>query len=56
MFKENAHFEGLNLFTSEKCLNKGKDACQPEDLDVDFSLQHFKLCLFVNDGDEETNS
>ena len=27
-----------------------------EDLDVDFGLQHFKLCLFVNEGDEETNS
>ena len=27
-----------------------------EDLDVDFGLQHFKLRLFVNEGDEETNS
>ena len=27
-----------------------------EDLDVDFGLQHFKLCLFVNEGGEETNS
>ena len=27
-----------------------------EDLDVDFGLQHFKLCLIVNEGDEETNS
>ena len=28
-----------------------------EDLDVDFDRQHFKLCLFVNEGDEEqTNS
>ena len=26
------------------------------DLDVDFGLQHFKLCLFVTEGDEETNS
>ena len=25
-----------------------------EDLDVDFGLQYFKLCLFVNEGDEET--
>ena len=25
-------------------------------LDVDFGLQHFKLCLFVTEGDEETNS
>ena len=24
--------------------------------DVDFGIQHFKLCLFVNEGDEETNS
>ena len=24
-------------------------------LDVDFVLQHFKLCLFVNKGDGETN-
>ena len=27
-----------------------------DDLDVDFVLQHFKLCLFVNKGDGETNS
>ena len=27
-----------------------------EDLDVDFNLQHFKLCLYVNEDDEETNS
>ena len=28
-----------------------------EDLDVDFDLTHFKLCLFVNEADEEqTNS
>ena len=27
-----------------------------EDLDVEFGLQHFKLCLFVNEGGEETNS
>ena len=26
-----------------------------EDLDVDFRLQHFKLRLFVNEGNEETN-
>ena len=26
-----------------------------EHLDVDFVLQHFKLCLFVNKGDGETN-
>ena len=24
-----------------------------EDLDVDFGLQHFKLCLFVNEGDKK---
>ena len=39
-FKENAHFGAINL----------------EDLEFDFVLQHFKLCLFVNEGDEETNS
>ena len=34
-----------------------KTPVNPEDLDVDFDLQHFKLCLFVNEGDEEqTNS
>ena len=27
-----------------------------EDLDVDFGLRHFKLFLFLNEGDEETNS
>ena len=25
-----------------------------EDLDVDFILQHFNLCLFVNKGNKET--
>ena len=36
-----------------------KDVQQPvnlEDLAVDFGLQHFTLCLLVNEGDEETNS
>ena len=27
-----------------------------EDLDFDFALQHLKLCLNGNEGDEETNS
>ena len=26
-----------------------------EDLDADFGFQHFKLWLFVDKGDEETN-
>ena len=38
-FKENAHFGALNLCTL--------------DLDVDFDHQHFKLSLFVNEGDEK---
>ena len=33
-----------------------KTTVNVEDLDVDFGLQHFKLRLFVNEGDEETNS
>ena len=33
-----------------------KTSINLEDLDFDFVLQHFKLCLFVNEGDEETNS
>ena len=57
MFKENAHFGALNLFTSEKRFKQSyKTPVSLEDLDVDFGLQHFKLCLFVNEGDEETNS
>ena len=56
-FKENAHFGALNLFTSEKRLKLSYKTCiNLEDLDFDFVLQHFKLCLFVNEGDEETNS
>ena len=58
-FKENAHFGALNLFTSEKKLKlryNYKTSINLEDLDFDFVLQHFKLCLFVNEGDEETNS
>ena len=56
-FKENANFGALNLFTSEKRLKLScKTSINPEDLDFDFVFQHFKLCLFVNEGDEETNS
>ena len=56
-FNENAHFGALNLFTSEKRLKLSyKTSINREDLDFDFVLQHFKLCLFVNEGDEETNS
>ena len=32
-----------------------KTSVNLEDLDVDFVLKHFKLCLFVNEGDEETS-
>ena len=57
-FKEKVHFGALNLFTWEKKrLKLGyKTSINLEDLDFDFVLQHFKLCLFVNEGDEETNS
>ena len=59
-FKENAHFGTLNLFTSEKLIKRlklsYKTSINLEDLDFDFVLQHFKLCLFVNEDDEETNS
>ena len=57
IFKEKAHFRALNLFTSEKRLKLScKTSINFEDLDIDFVLQHFKLCLFVNESDEETNS
>ena len=56
-FKENAHFGAQNLFTSEKKVEiKLQDVYQPWGLRFDFVLQHFKLCFFVNEGDEETNS
>ena len=56
-FKEKTHFEALNLFTSEKRLKLSyKTSVNLEDLDFDFVLPHFKLCVFVNEGDEETNS
>ena len=56
-FKENAHFRALNLFTSEKRLKLSyKTSINLEDLDFYFVPQHFKLCLFLNEGDEETNS
>ena len=55
--KEKAHFRALNLFTSEKRLKLSyKTSINLEDLNFDFVLPHFKLCLFVNEGDEETNS
>ena len=47
-------FAVRNLLDGPKNLNK--TPINLEDLDVDFGLQHFKLCLFVNEGDEETNS
>ena len=31
-----------------------KTSVNLEDLDVDFVLQHFILCLFVNEDDDET--
>ena len=53
-FKEKAQFRALNLFTPEKRLKLSfKMSINLEDLDFDFVLQHFKLCLFVNEGDEE---
>ena len=56
-FKENAHFGALNLFTSEKKVEiMLQTSINLEDLDFDFVLQHFKLCLLVYEGDEETNS
>ena len=56
-FKGKTHFGTLNLFTSEKRLKLSyKTSINLEDLDFDFVLQHFKLCLFVNEGNEETNS
>ena len=56
IFKEKAHFRALNLFTSEKRLKLSyKTSINHEDLDFDFVLQHFKLCFFVNESDEETN-
>ena len=53
-FKENAYFGALILFTWEKGLNKviRRLHVNLEELDVDFGLQHVKLCLFVNEGDE----
>ena len=54
---ENAHFGTLNLFTSEKRLKLScKTSINLEDSDFDFVHQHLKPCLFVNEGDEETNS
>ena len=57
------NFKEQNLFWSSKSLYLGKrlkltykTSINLEDLYFDFVLQHFKLCLFVNEGDEETNS
>ena len=51
-FKENAHFGDLNLFTSKKRFKLSyMTSVNLKDLDVDFVLQHFKLCLFVNERD-----
>ena len=50
------HFTALNLFISKKKkgLKKVMTSFNLEDLDADFVLQHFGLCLPVNKGDEET--
>ena len=58
-FKENAHLGALNPLTSKKkkrLKSSYKTSINLENLDFNFVLQHFKLCLFVNEGDEETNS
>ena len=50
-------FQRKCSFRSSKSLKLSyKTSINLEDLDFDFVLQHFKLCLFVNEGDEETNS
>ena len=47
-FKENAHFEALNLFTSEKKAEiKLQDVYQPWGLRFDFVPQHFKSCVYL---------
>ena len=49
-FKEISHFGALRLKLSYKT------SINLKDLDFDFVLQRFKLvCLFVNEGDKETN-
>ena len=50
------HFTALNFFISKKKRVKKsyKTSFNLEDLDADFVLQHFDLCLPVNKGDEET--
>ena len=45
-----------SLYLRKKSLNKVMTSVNLEGLNVDFVLQHFKMCLFVNEGDEETNS
>ena len=55
--KANAHFAALNvnLFILKKRFEESfKMSVYLEDLDVDFVLQHFILCLFVNEDDDET--
>ena len=43
-----AAFMGMSEFNSDKA------SVNHEDLDVDFILQHFNLCLFVNEGNVDT--
>ena len=46
----------VNLRSSGKRLKLSyKTSISLEDLDFGFVLQHFKLCIFVNECDEETN-
>ena len=45
-----------SLYLGKRLKLSYKMSINLEDLDFDFVLQHFKLCLFVNEGDEETNS
>ena len=56
--KENAHFGALNPFTSEKKVEiKLQDVYQPLGLRFWLCPSTFQtVCLFVNEGDEETNS
>ena len=57
-FKRKCSFRSCkSLYLGKKRLKLSyKTSINLEDLHFDFVLQHFKLCLFVNEGDEETNS
>ena len=56
-FKSKCSFRSSKYLHLEKRFKESyRTSISLEDLDVDFVLQHFNQCLFVNEADDQTES